>query len=67
MTRPPHHAPAGPPGDPGWSFEANRRRQLRRGLALTPAQRLRWLEEMVPGLRRLLGKARHTRERGQTD
>lgn len=31
----------------GGSFEATRRRQLTLGLNATPAQRLRWLEEMM--------------------
>jgi hypothetical protein len=42
--------------DRGW--EGHRRRQARIGLALTPLQRLRWLEQTMDELRRLLGRAR---------
>ena len=41
-----------------WSFEEHRRRQIRRGLDLTPAERLRWLEESVAELRGLLDQSR---------
>jgi hypothetical protein len=40
---------------PGW--EAHRRAQLLRGLALKPAERLRWLEETMAALRRWVGRA----------
>ena len=39
-------------------FEGHRRRQIRRGLQLSPAERLRWLEGTMEELRRLLGRAR---------
>ncbi len=42
--------------DLGW--EAARRRQLVAGRAMTPAQRLRWLEETMATMRRWLGRAR---------
>jgi len=41
-----------------WSFAGARRQHLRRGLRLTPAERLRWLEETVDEMRRLQGLAR---------
>lgn len=41
-----------------WSWEAHRREQARAGLRLTPAERLRWLEETMAGMRRWLGNAR---------
>ena len=45
------------PPDP-WTFEGARARQLRWGLSLTPAERLRWLEESLDELLPWLGKAR---------
>lgn len=39
-------------------FDGHRRRQGRLGLALTPAQRLRWLEQTMEELRPLVGRAR---------
>jgi hypothetical protein len=39
------------------TFEGTRRRQLLAGLALEPAQRLRWLERTMSELRTLQGKA----------
>lgn len=39
------------------SFEGTRRRQILAGLELTPAARLRWLEERMEELFRLRGKA----------
>jgi len=47
-------------GDPVWadfdgSFEATRRRQVRLGLQLDHAARLRWLEERMTELIRLKG------------
>ena len=41
-----------------WDYEGHRRRQARRGLAMTPAERLRWLEETTEEMRKLLGRAR---------
>jgi len=38
-------------------YEGHFRRQARIGLKLTPAQRLRWLEETMEEMRRLLGRA----------
>jgi len=38
-------------------YEGHARRQARLGLALTPAERLRWLEETMDALRRLQGRA----------
>lgn len=44
-------------------FEGHRRRQARLGLHLSPAERLRWLEETMDELRRLLGRAGRGRVR----
>lgn len=44
------------------SFEGTRRRQVLLGLSMTPAERLRWLENRMAELRHLLGKAAETRE-----
>lgn len=40
-----------------WSYEAHRRRQARRGLELSPAERLRWLESAMEELHALTGLA----------
>ena len=45
-------------GDLGRGFEGHRRRQARLGLGLSPAERLRWLEESMEELGRLVGRAR---------
>ncbi len=42
-------------------FEGHRRRQARLGLKLTPAERLRWLEQTMEELRAWLGRARKGR------
>jgi hypothetical protein len=42
-------------------FEGHSRRQARLGLKLTPAERLRWLEQTMDELRGLLGRARQAR------
>lgn len=39
-------------------FDGHSRRQAVAGLALTPAERLRWLEEAMIEMHRLLGRAR---------
>jgi hypothetical protein len=44
-----------------WDFEGHRRRQARVGLGLSPAERLRWLEESMEELRKLVGRARQGR------
>jgi hypothetical protein len=41
-----------------WDFAGARRHHIRQGLLLTPAERLRWLEETVDEMRRLQGLAR---------
>ena len=46
-----------PSEDHEWSFEDHRRRQTRRGLEMTPAERLRWLEETMEELREIQGRA----------
>jgi hypothetical protein len=42
-------------------FEGHSRRQARLGLKLTPAERLRWLEQTMDELRGLLRRARQGR------
>ena len=42
-------------------FEGHSRRQARLGIKLTPAERLRWLEQTMEELRGLLGRARQGR------
>lgn len=42
----------------GWTYPETVRRQLEAGLRLTPAERLRWLEEMLDELLPLVGRAR---------
>ncbi|MFA5027294.1 MAG: hypothetical protein WC713_05415 [Candidatus Methylomirabilota bacterium] len=42
-------------------FAGQRRRQARLGLALSPAERLRWLEQTMAELRPLQGRAQHGR------
>ena len=41
----------------GWSFEETERRQRLSGLALTPLERLRWLDRHKKELQSLLGRA----------
>lgn len=38
-------------------FDGHWRRQVRQGLSLAPAQRLRWLEQTMEELRPLVGRA----------
>lgn len=54
----------GGPKETDWDFEGARRHHIRRGLTLTPAERLRWLEETVDEMRRLQGLARQGRKIG---
>lgn len=49
-----------------WDFVGTRRHHIRSGLRLTPAERLKWLEETVDEMRRLQGRARLGRAIGQT-
>lgn len=42
----------------GWNRSETRRRQIRAGLQMTPAERLAWLEEMLDELLPLVGRAR---------
>lgn len=42
------------------AFAQHRREQILRGLLLTPAERLRWLEQSMASLRRWAGRARTT-------
>ncbi len=41
-----------------WDWETVRREQLRAALRMTPAERLRWLEDAMEAARSLLGLAR---------
>lgn len=50
-------APAADDGfDRGW--EGHAKRQATLGLALTPAERLRWLQDTMATMRRWVGRAR---------
>jgi hypothetical protein len=49
-----------------WDFAGTRRHHIRSGLRLTPAERLKWLEETVDEMRRLQGRARLGRVIGKT-
>jgi hypothetical protein len=46
------------PADLPRGFDGHRRAQAGLGLRLTPAERLRWLEETMAALRRWRGRAR---------
>jgi hypothetical protein len=52
--------------DPRWprGFAEHRRAQAGVGLEMTPAERLRWLEETMAALRRWTGRARPDHETG---
>jgi hypothetical protein len=50
-----------------WDFEGTRRHHLRLGLKMTPAERLRWLEETVDEMRRLQDLARRGRGVGDVE
>lgn len=60
-------APPGRREDDGFDrgFDGHARRQARLGLPLTPAERLRWLEQTMEELRRLVGRAREGRRVGK--
>lgn len=48
-----------PPFDPeSWDYDAARRVAVSEGLRMTPAERLRWLEETMEDLETLVGAAR---------
>ncbi len=51
-------------GDFDWGFEGHGRRQAKLGLGLSPAERLRWLEESMEEFRKLVGRARQGRPIG---
>jgi hypothetical protein len=48
-----------------WDFAGTRRHHIRLGLQMTPAERLRWLEETVDEMRQLQGLARKGRKIGE--
>ena len=50
-------AEVGDPQEP-WTFAGSRSRGLRMGLEMTPAERLRWLEETVEEMLPWVGRAR---------
>jgi hypothetical protein len=56
-------------GEPGFprGYDGHRREQARMGLRLTPAQRLRWLEETMDSMRRWRGLARPGRPPSDTE
>lgn len=58
MSRRPELGAATGAEDGSWDFDGARRHHLRQGLRMTPAERLRWLEETVDEMRRLQGLAR---------
>lgn len=45
-----------------WTYEEHRRRQARRGLELTPIERLEWLETTMEEFREISGRDRGPRE-----
>lgn len=47
-------------------YDGHARRQAGLGLRLTPAERLRWLEQTMEELRRVVGRARQGRPIGRT-
>jgi hypothetical protein len=62
------HGAKHPEGAFDRGYEGHARRQARLGLTLSPAERLRWLEQTMEELRRLRGKAaagRATRSRSE--
>lgn len=61
MKDEPQVSPSKKSRDLDWGFEGHRRRQARLGLGLSPAERLRWLEESMEELRKLVGRARQGR------
>jgi hypothetical protein len=46
-------------------FDGHWRRQVRMGLALSPTERLRWLEQTMDELRPLVGRARRARPQNE--
>ena len=50
-------SPVPPQKGIGWSHEEHRREQVRRGLELSAAERLAWLETTMKELRPLVGRA----------
>ena len=54
------------PDGHGWDRKTHDRRQARLGLELSPAERLRWLEETMDELHRLVGLASRRREGSTT-
>ncbi|MCI0339874.1 MAG: hypothetical protein L0216_01775 [Planctomycetales bacterium] len=54
------NVPAGDGGD-AEAFRRHKQEQIRLGLKLTPAERLRWLEDTVEEMRELQRQARSSR------
>lgn len=42
-------------------YDGHRRRQALNGLHLTPAERLRWLEQTMDEMRKIVGRAKRTK------
>ncbi len=59
-TTPPHLLGAiRVPDDFGYDFAGTRQWQITMGLALTPTERLRWLDKKVQEMQKLVGRARN--------
>jgi hypothetical protein len=54
-------------GEYVWDFEGTWRHHARLGQQMSPAERLRWLEETVDEMRRLQGLARQGRKVGEAE
>lgn len=66
MSKPPKPGASLDPEN-SWDFDGAHRHHLRQGLRMTPAERLRWLEEAVDEMRRLQGVARLGRTVGNPE
>jgi hypothetical protein len=64
VSPPETERPADREGDSAWGWEEQSRRQAMAGLELSPAERLRWLEQTNATMRRWLGRARGKGARG---
>lgn len=56
-----------PPGEWDWDFESTRVHHLEAGLRMTPAERLRWLDQTMEEMTRLQGLAREGRPVGTAE
>jgi hypothetical protein len=55
------------PGEWDWDFESTRLHHLEAGLRMTPAERLRWLDQTMEEMSRLHGLARKGRPIGTAE